>query len=84
MTWSAKITDSEGNVPEGKWQACEVCKHGNKRADVPLPTNLYRPCYVPSIGSQVASLLTSIDTGADGHQAGGSAILKCSGFEPMG
>ena len=36
-----------------------------------------------SIGNQLGGLLTSIDVGADGHMAGGNALLQCQGFEPI-
>lgn len=75
MTWSSKITDKDGNTPEGKYQACEGCKHGQ-----PWPP----PCMIARAhGTIVGSSLTVIDVGVDGHMAGGEAILKCHGFEPL-
>jgi hypothetical protein len=78
MTWSARFTDSNGNVPEGTYSACQNCKHGQTDPN----RSYHAPCNLPSAGSQLASLLTSIDVGCDGHMAGGSADLKCYGYEP--
>ena len=69
MTWSAKITDSEGKVAEGAWQSCQRCKHGQGS------------CYLPKISSAIGTILTGVDTGADGWMASGNAILKCNGFQ---
>lgn len=81
MTWSARITKVDGSVPEGKHNACEVCLHAQKNKA--LPERVWRPCNIPSIGNQLGGLLTSIDVGADGHMAGGNALLQCQGFEPI-
>lgn len=75
MTWSARIADSEGNFPVGKWQACDACKHGYAGPKI--------TCYLPKLGQHIGPMFTSIDTGADGYMAGGFALLKCYGYEPI-
>lgn len=81
MTWSIRISDKSGIFPENKWQACEVCKHRQKNPA--LPRLVYSPCNIPLVATHIGPLLTSVDVGADGHMAGGEALLKCFGFEPM-
>lgn len=89
MTWSARITRPDGTNPtqEGgtapDYSACQSCKHG--QYDHPTEGQFHKqiqPCYLPKVASNVGSLLTSVDVGADGHMAGGEALLKCSGYEP--
>ena len=78
MTWSARTTRPDGTIPEGKYNACGGCKHA------PNPDNNYKgTCYVERVAGNIGSILTSVDTGADGHMASGSADLKCSGFEAV-
>jgi len=88
MTWSARITRMDGTTPtqEGNtvpdYQACQSCLHclnDHETGNPHLPK--VTPCKLPSISSIVGSLLTSVDTGADGHMASGEAILKCNGYE---
>jgi hypothetical protein len=68
MTWSAVVTDVEGNKGKGNWHVCTECQHN-------------ATCYIPKVSNSVGSLLTSVDTGSDGYMASGSAILKCNGFK---
>lgn len=68
MTWSARITKADGTV-DGYYMACHSCIHGKGT------------CYLPKVVYSVANLLTSVDTGSDGHMASGSADLKCNGYE---
>ncbi len=81
MTWTARFTRPDGTLPEGNYTACQSCKHG--QYDFVAGDRKINPCYVRAIGSQAGSMLTAVDVGADGHMAGGSADLKCSGFEPI-
>jgi len=76
MTWSVKIVDAKGNAPKGDYFACQSCKHGQYPPSGPAPCNIYR------MASPVGSVLTSVDTGADGHIACGTAVLHCDGYEP--
>ncbi len=39
-------------------------------------------CQIAKIAHMIGSVLTSVDTGCDGHMASGSANLECFGFEP--
>lgn len=74
MTWSARITRPDGTNPtqEGAtapdYSACQSCSH-------------IGACNITKVGNNVASILTSVDVGCDGHMAGGEALLKCSGYE---
>ena len=90
MTWSARITRPDGttpitthkesNVPD--YQACQSCMHClNNHATGNPQRPTVTPCNLPKIASTIGSLLTSIDCGADGHMAGGEAILRCHGYE---
>jgi len=81
MTWSARVTKQDGTIPEGQWSACNACKHNKPNPE--LVNKHHPPCQVAKIASSIGSILTSIDMGADGHMASGSADLKCSGFEPL-
>jgi len=80
MTWSARVTDKDGNIPEGTWQACQKCKHGVTTLE---GRGYHPPCYIPGAASGIANVLTAIDFGADNHMASGEALLKCNGFEPI-
>jgi len=68
------------NSTSGRLYSLPILQHG--QYDFVAGDRKINPCYLPSAGSIVGSLLTSIDVGADGHMAGGSADLKCSGYEP--
>ena len=68
MTWSARITDQAGEVPTGKYHACQSCTHESV-------------CRLPMLAAQVGYLLTCQDIDCKGHMASGSAELKCNGFE---
>ncbi len=65
ITWSVYIK-AEG-VPEGS-VACVVCTHS-------------LCCNITKLGPNMASMLTSVDIGSDGHMASGVAELHCAGFE---
>lgn len=67
MTWGVTIVASEDETIA---HACSKCKH-------------VTCCYIVKAGPQLGSLLTSIDQGCDGHMAGGEAVLKCHGYEPV-
>lgn len=88
MTWGAQITKPDGTIPEveGKpqYHACATCLHGKsdfKTGSPNWPT--ITPCYIPKAANTIGSLLTSLDIGADGHMACGSAKLMCSGYEEI-
>ena len=84
MTWSARFTDAAGKIPEGAWSACQKCKYGQfDFATSKSAQRQIKPCSLSNVSNPLASLMTSIDVGADGHMAGGTADLKCSGFELM-
>lgn len=54
MTWSIRITDSNGNVPEGQHTACAKCA---KKIIKTIETEVakdYQSCPVMAIGNQVA------------------------------
>ncbi len=59
-------------MPDGDYTACLSCEHGGK---VWPP-----PCFINRAVGAVGNLLTSIDTGADGHMASGQADLRCNGY----
>lgn len=86
MTWSARITRPDGTNPiqEGAtapdYQACQSCQHG--QYDFETDGKKIQPCYLPKASSGIGNVLTSIDTGADGHMASGEALLKCNGYQP--
>ncbi len=69
MTWSAVITDKDGNRSQEGFSICYDCKHANGA------------CNVAKIGHVVGTMLTVIDVGSDGHMASGRADLHCNGFE---
>ena len=71
MTWCAKFTDQDGNVPGDGYCACMTCKHN----DI---------CNLKKVHDVVGSLLTSVDThcGDGSKWANGEAVLKCGGYEP--
>lgn len=58
------------NISSEGGKACADCKHLNF-------------CNIVKVGPQLGSVLTSVDTCADGHMASGCADLKCSGFETI-
>lgn len=68
MTWSASVF-VEG-VEDGYSQPCRKCAHNSC-------------CNISSIADTIGPVLTSVDTGSDGHMASGEAVLKCNGFEPV-
>lgn len=68
MTWSVKIVNGTGKADDKQYHICYRCKHDQF-------------CYLPKITSPLMSLITSVDTGADNHAAGGEALMKCLGFE---
>jgi hypothetical protein len=74
MTWSARITRPDGTNPTKPgvlapdYFACQSCQH-------------IEACQVAKIAHNVASILTSVDVGCDGHTASGEALLKCYGYE---
>lgn len=89
MTWSARITRPDGTNPtqEGAtnpdYSACQTCKHGNALVETGHPWNKQiNPCNISKVAHTIGPILTSVDIGADGHMAGGEALLKCSGYEP--
>jgi len=90
MTWSVRVTRPDGTVPtkEGSqypdYHACQSCQHGQydyATGGANFPT--ISPCYSPKATGGIGSVLTSIDTGADGHMACGEALLKCSEYEAV-
>ena len=38
-------------------------------------------CHIPKITGDIASLMSSVDVGTDGHMAVGTAHMHCNGFE---
>ncbi len=38
-------------------------------------------CHIPKITGNIASLMSSVDVGTDGHMAVGTAHMHCNGFE---
>ena len=66
MTWNAHI-EVEGIVAEYN-NPCTKCKHNSF-------------CNVSAIVHTIAPVISSVDTGSDGHMASGTAVLKCNGFE---
>ena len=82
MTWSARIYDSNGVLPEGAtWHACEKCKHFQKNPS--LPERVYSACNISKVEAALSTFLTCIDVGADGYMTSGNAKLLCNGFEPI-
>ncbi len=82
MTWSARVTRPDGSVPEGLYCACQACTHNQQNPALPGQAS-WNPCNVSKMANNVGPILTSIDVGADGHMAGGEALLKCNGFEQI-
>jgi hypothetical protein len=76
MTWSVKVAAPGANIPEGH-SACLSCKHGQFPRTGPQPCNVARLAYV------LGYALTTIDVGADGHMASGTAVLNCDGYEAV-
>ena len=77
MTWGVEIVKGDGTRPDGTFYGgtCRACKHGGSHAGG------HHVCNVSAVAQQIASLLTAIDVGADGHMAAGNAVLQCHGFE---
>lgn len=77
MTWSARVSRDDGSFPKtindeaADYSACMSCKHEGS-------------CYVAKTSDNIAYVLTSVDTGCDGHMASGEALLKCNGYEEKG
>jgi len=88
MTWSARITRPDGMNPENErgvedYSACMSCKHGDALVETGHAWNKQiNPCNVSKVAHTLAPIMTSVDIGADGHMAGGEALLRCSGYEP--
>ncbi len=71
------MTDASGSLDGNSgWNVCPDCVHSVY--DQNLRTSY---CNIPKVDSSIASFLTSIDVGADGHMASGTAILQCRGFQ---
>ena len=66
MTWTANISP-EGIIGDDE-NKCGECKHVSG-------------CQIIKMVHQVGALLTVVDTCSDGHIAGGTAYLKCAGYE---
>lgn len=87
MTWSARISKSDGSFPKTinseyeDYNACTSCKHGQYGWPTGGDVEQVVPCNIPNVSSCLGSILTSVDVGADGHMASGEAILKCNGYE---
>lgn len=71
MTWGVIVTNKEGET-----SVCRECKHS-----VPPAGSYHSPCNIIKMAHVLGSLLTSVDVGADGHMASGTAKLECNGFE---
>jgi len=80
MSWSARVTKSDGTVPDGAYNACGKFIHGAIGNE---GRGIHPNCYIPNAVNAIAGILTAIDFGADNHMATGSADLKCNGFEPF-
>ena len=78
MTWGAQIVRGDGTPSQKNQHVCPECRHG-----VPGPDHRV-PCSVTKLGAwAIGNVLTSVDVGADGHMASGTAVLKCNGFEAL-
>jgi hypothetical protein len=62
------------------WGA-KVTTAGGKDVQCYSDCKHYEGCYVRRASHSVGNVLTSIDVGADGHMASGTAVLQCNGFE---
>lgn len=71
MTWGVLVTNKDGDL-----NVCRECKHS-----VPPAGSHYSPCNIAKMSQTIGSLLTSVDVGADGHMACGTAKLECHGFD---
>jgi len=66
-----KTTWSARITKDGNQVSCfRECKHAST-------------CKISSIAHTIGPVLTSVDTGCDGHMASGTANLECGGFEPI-
>jgi hypothetical protein len=69
MTWSAVITDKNGNRGKNNWNVCPECQH-------------VTGCYIPNVSSGLANVVTSIDRGKDDFLRCGEMQMRCAAFEP--
>ena len=82
MTWSVTIAKGDGTKSTKSQFVCGECKHGGDAIEGQPYRNGHPICNVQAAATTLATLLTSIDVGADSHMAGGNMVLQCHGFEP--
>lgn len=81
MTWGARIAKGDGTLSTTSQYVCGECKHGGLEMEGMPYRNGHAVCNVQGAAAQLASVLTSIDVGADSHMAAGNLVLWCNGFE---
>lgn len=69
MTWSAVITDKDGNRGKNNWNICPECQHN-------------AGCLIMNVSSGLANVVTSIDRGKDDLMRPGEIQMRCAAFEP--
>ena len=82
MTWGAMIAKGDGTRSTKSQVVCGECKHGGNAVDGMPYRNGHAVCNIKAVAGTLATLLTTIDVGADSHMASGSLVLECCGFEP--